>query len=142
MQYSLPYAYYKISVVRTLKKCDVVTSGLSLSFDVSVSAIPMFGPDPSQTFVIDNASLVNWFKTSELSVERFENGMLKSIGASATDQTGTALASAAGGVVKLAQVALVGGIAGSGDNGQSPCNQKLISITTVRLTANEPSVGI
>lgn len=106
-QYSLPFAYYKISVVRTLKGCDDSISGAKFSFDVAVSATPKFGPDPNQTFVIDNSSLVNWFKTSDISVERFENRMLKSIGASATDLTGSVLSSAAGGVVKLAQAAVL-----------------------------------
>ncbi len=104
--YSLPFARYKISIVRTLLDCS--DSQQKLLFDIGATVTTVFEPDPAQTFTIDNESLVHAFKTSELSIERFENQMLKSIGGTSTDETGKVIVNSLTGVLKLAQTAIVG----------------------------------
>jgi hypothetical protein len=120
--YSLPFTRYKVSVVRTLKKCFVDPSSAqpTLEFDVTVSATALYEPDPSQTFAIDNDSLTSWLKTSQLSIERHDNGMLKSIGAAAEDRTGKVIVNTVSGAIKLAQAAAVT-MAGGGPAVRSLC---------------------
>jgi hypothetical protein len=112
-QYSLPFSRYKVSVARTLKDCGK-PSAPKLTFDIAVTAEQLFEPDPSATFVIDTGSLSNVFKTSELSWELYENGMLKSVGASAEDQTGQVITSVLSAGLKIAQAVILPGTAAVG----------------------------
>lgn len=135
--YSLPYARYKISIVRTLKDCSDTTT--EIDFDVAVTATSVFEPDPTQTFAIDNASLANWFKTSELSIERYDNQMLKSIGATATDHTGKVIVNSITGLVKLAQTALITAT-GAPPRAIQFCDEKLLA-TAKGLKAKRTALG-
>jgi hypothetical protein len=131
--YSLPYARYKVSIVRTLDKCETDKQDRpTLFFHLTVTAAPLFEADPSQTFVIDNDSLSSWFKTSELSIDRHDNGMLKSIGASAEDRTGKLIVNTIAGVIKLSQAALMAPVSLAPGvpppSAESICNKALLDI--------------
>ncbi|MFO1060890.1 MAG: hypothetical protein U1E53_28450 [Dongiaceae bacterium] len=100
--YSLPFARFQVSVVRTYKGCDEK----GVKFAVSASSTPLFQADPSQTYSIDNTSLSNWFKTSDFSIGKYDNGMLKSIGATADDLTGKVIVNTLSGAISLTEAAI------------------------------------
>ena len=111
ISYSLPFATYRISVVRTVTDCDIdANGGMVLKFDVSAAAQQFLARDPAHSYVIDSESLSNWFKTSELSWELHDNGMLKSIGGKAQDKTSEFITSVVGTAFKVAQTAAIAAI--------------------------------
>jgi hypothetical protein len=95
----------------------------------------IFEADPNQTFVIDNDSLTNWLKTSELSIERHDNGMLKTIGASAEDMTGKLIVNTVSGVIKLAQAAVI--MAAEVRPEDNPCNEDVLREAALLATKRE-----
>ncbi len=91
--YALPMLQYDLTVARTLITCPTSQTiggaavvDATLAFKIEASASPRYVP--GEVYLIDYDSLSSWFKTSAFALERHPNGTLKSLNASATDQTG------------------------------------------------------
>jgi len=78
-----------------------------LKFDVELSAqvVASFLPDASQTYSLDYELMSNGLKTTDYTVETYDDGRLKSVNVTVDDQTGPAIISAIGGVTKIAAAA-------------------------------------
>lgn len=98
--YSLPFAQYEISIVRTLNSCTTQSD-----VDVKATAVTTFVPDPANTFTIDYRSLASSTKISDLQIDKHANGMLKKIGAAAEDRTGPIVVNTATAIAKIAAAA-------------------------------------
>ncbi len=80
--YSLPMLQYDLDVTWTVVEC-----GEEPKVDVNAEVTVLSSPDPSATYVLDYTSLSNPTKVSELTVELADNGLIKTINASADDRT-------------------------------------------------------
>jgi len=101
--YNLPYARFDITITRRLEAC----SPRNLLLAVDITATPVFEADPTQSYVIDHRSLSSLFKTSNLTIERHDNGMIKTIGVAAEDVTGKVIVNTVTGAINLAKAAQV-----------------------------------
>ncbi|MCB1735076.1 MAG: hypothetical protein KDI89_07890 [Gammaproteobacteria bacterium] len=118
--YFLPFTQYEITATRRVNACNSnATQAPPVAVDVSINAKE--ARDPRREYVIDIASLRSFFKTTDLTIDYHPNGALKSINATATDQTGAALTSVFKSVGKLVSVAGFGLMSGGGTPPQPPC---------------------
>jgi hypothetical protein len=92
VSYALPMLQYDLTVSRSLVTCPTVVdlggvgaTDATLSFNVEASATSRYVP--GEIYVIDYESLSSWFKTSTFALERHPNGTLKSLNATAVDQS-------------------------------------------------------
>lgn len=99
--YSLPFAQYDITIVRTLETC-----GEEPTVAITATAVTNFVADPANAFTIDYRSLASATKISNLEIEKYPNGMLKKIGASAEDRTGPVIVNTATALAKIAAAAM------------------------------------
>jgi hypothetical protein len=111
-EYSLPALELEFAVTRRMVDCTSTTSPIDASqvlapkFEVTVE--PKQELVAAETFSMDYASLSKPWKTSKLTIDWYENRMLKSINVSATDKsvdiavevlkTGLSVAKLAGGI--------------------------------------------
>jgi hypothetical protein len=82
-------------ITRTLVQCKPV------KIATVVSGTKSFERDPKHHYVIHHRTLANGWKTSDLSVEFYPNGMLKQVGAEAKDETGEIVFSVATSIASL-----------------------------------------
>lgn len=99
IQYGLPYVSYNLTITRRLTGCTESTYEVETSV---VVAKENFELDTKQIYEIDYESLSSWFKTSEFSIERHPNLMIKKLGVSSTDQTGAIIVDTVTAVGKVA----------------------------------------
>jgi len=101
--YNLPSLSYDVAVRRTLTSCPTAATP-DVGFDVVASATPTWVA--SEEVVVDYAGLANGLKTTTVAFENYPSGMLKSVNASAADQSAAAIKSAVGSVVGIAKLAI------------------------------------
>lgn len=105
--YFLTFTQYDITVKRRLTSCDAeigeppVTMP-SMVVTTTVEAKRKEARDPAREYVIDFAALRSFFKTTDVAVDYYESGALKSVNASVTDKTGEFLTSTFKAVAKIA----------------------------------------
>jgi len=80
--YHLPKVRYDITVSYTLKSCNPTPQ-----FDVTAKAAEVYIPDPVHWYQVDYESLRSGTKTTNLEIDLYPNGTLKTINASAEDKT-------------------------------------------------------
>lgn len=127
--YSLPMLALRVQSTYTLKSCisDKVNQAV---VEAKVDAEPVYVPDPAQTYSISYQELEKLTKATDLKVVLHPNGMLKSINADLTDNTGPIIAKTIGQVLKLAMTSV--GAATMGDPGAPPpsmpvpCNRDIV----------------
>jgi hypothetical protein len=99
IQYGLPYASYDLTITRRLTGCTADSYEIETSIVVTKEISEL---DTTHIYEIDYESLSSWFKTSEFSVERHPNLMIKKLGVSSADQTGTIIVDTVTTVGKIA----------------------------------------
>ncbi|MGT2515453.1 hypothetical protein ACVOMT_15605 [Sphingomonas panni] len=103
VSYRLARLDYTLTVTRTLARCP--EPGKSpLEVEVAAVAVPTYGP--SEEVMIDYAALANGWKTTSVALETFPNGVLKSVNAQVSDQTGPAVKAGVSSLVGIAKLAL------------------------------------
>lgn len=112
--YNLTFTQYDFTVKRRLTSCfdapdDPVDKKPNMTITTTVEATRKEARDPSREYVIDFEALRSFFKTTDIAVEYYDNGALKSVNASVTDKTGEFLKST---FTAAAKVALLGTGAG------------------------------
>jgi len=103
VSYRLARLDYSATLTRTLTKCPD-EKGSPLEIEVSASVAPTYAP--SEEVIVDYAKLANGWKTTNISFETYPNGVLKSVNAQVSDQTGPAIKAGAGALVGIAKLAL------------------------------------
>jgi hypothetical protein len=92
VSYALPMIQYDMSLVRMLDQCDPET--LTPKFAVATTASHRYVE--GERFEVDPTSLSSIFKTTSLSIERYEDqNTLKALNAASDDKTGDTLAAIA-----------------------------------------------
>lgn len=131
--YFLPRAQFDITLTRELSACDPVNRSLIITeelrkgqqegdrqahasgmeygrvfVDVKTAAVvtPRYAPDPTQAYLIDYQRLNTPLKKTDLKVELFDRGTLKSVNVTVEDRTREVLAQAVRGITSLATLAL------------------------------------
>jgi hypothetical protein len=106
--YSLPMLQYDITIQRTLARCEAVGAPGQADFDfiLKVVATPHFVA--GETYNVFYPQLSDWTKVSDLKLEIYDNQVIKSVNASAEDQSGAII----GDVVKtgVGILSLVSGV--------------------------------
>ena len=112
--YNLTFTQYDLTVKRRLTSCfeemdDPVKPGEkkkvpNMKVTTTVEATRKEARDPSREYVIDFAALRSFFKTTDIAVEYYDNGALKSVNASVTDKTGEFLKSSFTAAAKVAML--------------------------------------
>lgn len=137
--YHLPALVHTITVTRTLVGCD----GDKPTFLVAATAEPSYLP--GELHSIDPSKLAGFMKTSGLGVERYPNGTLKSVNASATDhgpemlakavEIGVAVAGLASGLPIPAIASAAPADSEIGGGSPSPCPIKLLADAEAKAQA-------
>lgn len=83
--YQLPFTQFTITANYTVIACEKVSDKDLLDLKLKITGQNV--PDPTQEYIIDFGGLDAAFKDTSLSVEYHENGMLKSVNATADDKT-------------------------------------------------------
>lgn len=96
VRYSLPMRQYDIEITRALEKCEAqlgkkTADDVKLSMSASVTPRDVAG----ESFILDYTALSGWTKTTSVAIETYDNGVLKSINASADDRTAEVLSATA-----------------------------------------------
>lgn len=104
--YFLPFSQFETKLTWTAS-CDT-KNGNELKLTPKAEMTPKTGPDPDGLYVIDYRSLDAFTKTSDVRVEFYDNGAIKSINASADDKTGEILGTTLTAVGKFARILATG----------------------------------
>lgn len=108
LTYYLAQKSFMVKVVQQLEKCDPLTNATggnpSLDFRVKQTATVSSDllKDSSAAYVLDYASLDSWTKVTSVEIATYDNGVLKSVNASADDRTGAVITSVVAGAAKIA----------------------------------------
>lgn len=134
----LPYTTYDIEITRQVAECgETLTAMVKAEVKATVATA-----DPNQLFVLNNNSLSNPFRTSEVKVEYAAgSGAPISFNAVAEDRTGPVVANVLATAVKLVSVAAASG--GTGETKIEACSaavldarKKILELTpTVKAAA-------
>lgn len=84
-RYTIPMLQFKLSVRRTLLQCTDEDNIADIRFLTKVEAEPTY--IAGERFSIDNEKLTSWSKVSRFSLDTYDSGVIKSVNASAEDQT-------------------------------------------------------
>ncbi|CAN7486493.1 hypothetical protein [Polaromonas sp. LjRoot131] len=108
--YNLTFTQYEIAVTRRLASCiDDKTRTPLMKVVTTADATRKEVRDPTREYIIDFAALRSFFKTSDITIEYYDNGSLKTVNASVADKTGEFLKSAFASVGKIALMTAGGG---------------------------------
>lgn len=129
--YNLTFTQYELTVKRRLSGCfdEADAQGKktpNMKITTTVEAVRKEARDPSREYVIDFASLRSFFKATDLAVEYYDNGALKSVNASVTDKTGEVLKSSFSAAAKIAMLGTGTGAAGAAPDACLPAVQELV----------------
>lgn len=105
--YFLPMVEYEIALTRQLTRCDAFNQEdkaqkLQVGIKFTAAVTTRFVQDPSKAFLIQYDALSGPTKTTDVAIELYENGTLKSINAEAKDETRQILANIVSGVSSFA----------------------------------------
>jgi hypothetical protein len=105
--YFLPMAEYEVTLTRQLTRCDSFDSGdpskdLRAAVKITAALTTRYVQDPQKAFLLQYDALSGPTKTTDLSIDLYENGTLKSINAEAVDETRQVVANVFSGVSSLA----------------------------------------
>lgn len=105
--YFLPVAEYEVTLTRQLTRCDSADAGdprkdLRVAVKITATLTTRYVQDPQKAFLLQYDALSGPTKTTDVSVDLYENGTLKSINAEAVDETRQIFANVVSGVSSLA----------------------------------------
>lgn len=109
--YHLPQAQFEIALTRELTSCDPDTMTENVFHPVvetSVEVKDSYVADPGQQYVIDYSELNGPTKVTELTVDRYPNGTLKSINGNIDDRTQQITGNFLRGAVSVAKMVAFG----------------------------------
>ena len=127
--YNLTFTQYDLTIKRRLVSCvkdadKPLAPGAQPVSDVKIQTIVgatrKEARDPAREYVIDFAALRSFFKTTEVAVEYYDNGALKSVNATVDDKTAEFLKSSISVAAKVAMLS-----AGAGGDGTQGCSQEV-----------------
>ena len=86
----LPMVQFNLTVTRTLAQCSSPVAGggkpqSNIRFEYKVRAEPSY--IPGERFVLDYESISSWTKTGDLTLETYDNGVLKSLNSTVADES-------------------------------------------------------
>jgi hypothetical protein len=135
--YNLTFTQYELTVKRRLTSCfDVEDKPAdpknpkktpNMKVTTTVEATRKEARDPSEEYVIDFAALRIPFKTTDVAVEYYENGALKSVNATVTDKTGEFLKST---FTAAAKIAMLGTGTGAAEALPDACTKEVQTMVT------------
>lgn len=140
--YNLTFTQYELTVKRRLTSCFDVEENpadpknpkktANMKVTTTVEATRKEARDPSQEYIIDYAALRSFFKTTDVAVEYYDNGALKSVNATVTDKTGEFLKSTFSSAAKIAML-------GTGTGGAAPkaCTDEIAGMVTQAAQAEK-----
>lgn len=105
--YYLPMVEFEIKLTRQLVRCDDADStanDATVGVKMTAGATPRHLQDPTRRYRIDYETLSSALKKTDVTIELYENGTLKSINATVVDESRKVLANVLGGAAKLALV--------------------------------------
>lgn len=105
--YFLPLVEYEVKLVRQLVRCDDVdqnSADANLAVKTAATATTRYLQDPDHAYSIDYDKLSSALKKTDVTIELHENGTLKSVNASVTDETRQVIANVVSGVARLALI--------------------------------------
>lgn len=116
----IPYALPQRSLLVTgeylLTDCSVKSGVLSLKVETTtVTAVPL--TEAGERFYLPYSSIRNAFKDSDVTIESYDNGTLKSFSSTVTDKTGPAIAATVGTLVRVAALTGSAFVAASAEEG-------------------------
>lgn len=130
--YNLTFTQYDLTVKRRLSGCfddpDGPKKNPNMKVTTTVEATRKEARDPSREYVIDFAALRNFFKTTDVTVEYYDNGALKSVNATVTDKTGEFLKSTFSAAAKIAMLGT--GTGGPGEIPPEACEKPVQDMVT------------
>lgn len=131
--YFLNFTQFTVNVARRLR-CEDAATQQPFAVAVSIEVTPAEARDPTRAYVIDLASLQSALKVSNVEVEYYDDGTLKSVNASAEDRSGEVLKSTVSTLGKLAVAGVTFGAAK--DQAASACTDaaRKAQDAVVRLT--------
>lgn len=103
--YRLPKKQFDVTTTYELLKCTSANGQAQLDTKVTATVTEALVGDETNTYVLDYGQLAAFTKTSKLDINVSDSGVLTSINASMTDQTGPIIASVAKTVVTVAEAA-------------------------------------
>lgn len=113
--YQLPQNQLELVITREIIRCETVGNTYDVAFSLKVDATQQFVPDPSATYSIDYKDLGGMSKATDIVVELYPNGTLKSVNSTLDDQSAQILSKTLSGVINIAKMTLVpGGVLGPG----------------------------
>lgn len=101
--YMLDFTQFQVTLTRTLSSCE---AGEMPAVTAEATVTPALVPDGSQLYVIDPASMISAFKTSDVLID-YKDGRLVGFNASTVDKTGDVAASVISTAGKIAMLAAV-----------------------------------
>lgn len=140
--YNLTFTQYELTVKRRLTSCFDTEDNpadpknpkktANMKVTTTVEATRKEARDPTQEYVIDYAALRSFFKTTDIAVEYYDNGALKTVNATVTDKTGEFLKSTFTAVAKIA-------VLGTGTGGDAPkaCTDEVSGMVTQAVQAEK-----
>lgn len=99
--YFLNFTQFTVTVSRRLR-CEDVSKKEPFAVAIAIEVAHAEARDPKRAYVIDLASLQSALKASDVEVEYYDDGTLKSLNAAAEDRSGEVLKSAVATLGKLA----------------------------------------
>jgi hypothetical protein len=118
--YRLRFTQYQVTATWRVVSCDE-KAAQPLKIKTSADVKETTGLDPDQYYVIDPRSLQGLFRTTEFTMEWYDDRTPKSITSNVDDQTGAAIGSVLEGVAKLAGAGL--GLPGGPPAEKNTCSQ-------------------
>lgn len=105
--YFLPMVEYEVTLTRQLIRCDSAdasdtSKALGAAVKITAELTTRYVQDPQKAFLLQYDALSGATKTTDVSVDLYENGTLKSINAEAVDETRQIAASVVSGLSSLA----------------------------------------
>jgi hypothetical protein len=107
--YMLDFTQYEVTLTRTLTDC---TPGKAPAIKTEATVVPKLVPDGEHVYVIDPASMISAFKTSDVGVE-YKDGRLVGFNATTEDKTGEVITSVLTSAGKVARIALGSFVSGA-----------------------------
>lgn len=103
VSYNLARLNYSIDITRAVTACPTDAEA-SVEWQIEAAATSTYGP--GEEVLNDYAKLAKAWKTTSISFETYDNGMLKSVNSQVTSQEGAAFKSAVGLAVGVAKLAI------------------------------------
>jgi hypothetical protein len=125
--YRLRFTQYQVTATWRVVSCDP-NAPIPLKIKTTAEIKETTGLDPDQFYVIDPRSLQGLFRTTEFTMEWYEDRTPKSISSDVDDQTGAAIGNVLTGLSKLASAGL--GFPGGPPSDATKCSKAVTDALT------------